>query len=81
VVAAGAWWFGKDKITETVEHVLLPAAVVRTALWQSRFQRLLAEAREKCEASVRAKADENLQALIPQITNEILLRLRRLRQY
>jgi hypothetical protein len=81
VVAAGAWWFGKDKITETVEHVLLPAAVVRTALWQSRFQRLLAEAREKCEQSVRAKVDENLQTLIPQITNEILLRLRRLRQY
>jgi len=80
VVAAGAWWFGKDKITETVEHILLPAAVVRTALWQSRFQRLLAEAREKCEESVRAKVDENLQALVPQITNEILLRLRRLRQ-
>jgi hypothetical protein len=81
VVAAGAWWFGKDKITETVEHVLLPAAVVRTALWQSRFQRLLAEAREKCEESVRAKVDENLQTLIPQITDEILQRLRRLRQY
>ena len=80
VVAAGAWWFGKDKITETVEHILLPAAVVRTALWQSRFQRLLAEAREKCEESVRAKVDENLQTLIPQITDEILLRLRRLRQ-
>src|SRR5688572_3335887 len=80
VVAAGAWWFGKDKITETVEHIVLPAAVVRTALWQSRFQRLLAEAREKCEESVRAKVDENLQTLIPQITDEILLRLRRLRQ-
>ncbi len=81
VVAAGAWWFGKDKISETVEHILLPAAVVRTALWQSRFQRLLAEARDKCEASVRAKVDENLQTLVPQITDEILLRLRRLRQY
>ena len=80
VVAAGAWWFGKDKITETVEHILLPAAVVRAALWQSRFQRLLAEAREKCEESVRAKVDENLQTLIPQITDEILLRLRRQRQ-
>jgi hypothetical protein len=79
-VVAGAWWFGKDKITETVEHILLPAAVVRTALWQSRFQRLLAEAREKCEESVRAKVDENLHTLIPQITDEILLRLRRLRQ-
>jgi hypothetical protein len=81
VIAAGAWWFGKDRISETVEHIVLPAAVVRTALWQSRFQRLLAEAREKCEESVRAKVDENLQALNPQITNEILLRLRRLRQY
>ena len=81
VVAAGAWWFGKDKITETVEHVLLPAAVVRAALWQSRFQRLLAQAREKCEEAVRAKVDEKLQTIIPQITDDILLRFRRLRQY
>jgi hypothetical protein len=80
VVAAGAWWLGRDKITETVEHIVLPAAVVRAALWQSRLQRLLAEARQKCEESVCAKVDENLQALIPQITDEILLRLRRLRQ-
>ena len=81
VIAAGAWWFGKDKITETVEHVLLPAAIVRAALWQSRFQRLLAEAREKCEEAVRTKVDEKLQTIIPQITDEILLRFRRLRQY
>ena len=81
VVAAGAWWFGRDKITESVEGILLPAVVVRAALWQSRFQRLLAEAREKCEESVRAKVDEELQALVPQITDEILIRLRALRQY
>ena len=81
VVAAGAWWFGKDKITETVESILLPAVVVRTALWQARFQRLLAEARGKCEESVRAKVDEELQALVPQITDEILIRLRALRHY
>jgi hypothetical protein len=80
VIAAGAWWLGKDRITESIEHITLPGAVVRAALWPSRFHRLLVQAREKCEESVRAKVDEKFQALIPQLTEEILRRLRRLRQ-
>ena len=39
VVAAGAWWLGKAKVADAVEALDLPAVVVRTALWESRFQR------------------------------------------
>jgi hypothetical protein len=76
VVAAGAWWLGREKIAATVESLPLPGAVVRTILWESRFQRLVVEARQKCEDSVRAKVGEKMHTLKPQITAEILIRVR-----
>jgi Protein of unknown function (DUF2868) len=80
VAAAGAWWWGKGKIAAAVENLYLPAAVVRTALWESRFQRLADDGRKKCEDSVRGEVDERLKALQPRITTEILSRVRRLWQ-
>jgi hypothetical protein len=80
VIAAGAWWMGKEKIAETVENISLPAALSRVALWPSRFQRLVDEGRRKCEDSVRAKVDERLKALAPKITTAILIRVRGLWQ-
>ena len=80
VIAAGAWWLGKEKITESIENISLPGAVVRTALWPSRFQRLVDQARQKCQDSVRAKVDEKLTTVVPKITTEILIRVRGLWQ-
>jgi Protein of unknown function (DUF2868) len=80
VVSGGAWWLGKEKIADAVESLPLPAAVVRTALWESRFQRLADDGRKQCEDSVRAEVDERLKALQPRITTEILSRVRSLWQ-
>ena len=80
VLAAGAWWLGKEKVADAVEGLDLPAVVVRTALWESRFQRLADDGRKKCEDSVRAEVDERLKALQPRITTEILSRVRSLWQ-
>jgi hypothetical protein len=76
VAAAGAWWLGKEKVNETVENIFLPAPVLRAALWPSRFQRMLGEARQNCEDSVRASVDERLQSVFPKIISVILGRLR-----
>jgi hypothetical protein len=75
VVAAGAWWLGKEKVADAVEALDLPAVVVRAALWESRFQRLADNGRKQCEDSVRAAVDERLAALQPRITTEILSRV------
>ena len=80
VVAAGVWWLGKEKIAGAIETVNLPGAVVRTALWESRFKRLAEDGRKKCEDSVRAEVGERLKALEPRITTEILARVRSLWQ-
>ena len=80
VVAAGAWWLGKEKIADAVETLDLPAVVVRTTLWESRFQRLADDGRKQCEESVRGSIDERLKVLQPRITTEILARVRSLWQ-
>ena len=80
VVAAGAWWWGKEKIAQAIENLDLPAVVVRAALWESRFQRLAEDGRKQCEAAVCTEVDERLKALQPRITTEILARVRSLWQ-
>lgn len=79
ILAAGAgWWFGREKITEFVESINLPATVVRTTLWESRFQKLVEDGRKQCEESVKATVEEEMERLVPQITEEILFGVRRL---
>jgi uncharacterized protein YbbC (DUF1343 family) len=80
IVAVGAWWIGKQAIAETIENIHLPGAVIKAALWDSRFQKLLDEGRQKCEEAVRASVEEKLQPLSPAITAEILSRVRSLWQ-
>jgi hypothetical protein len=78
VVAAGAWWFGKDKITEAIDRVKLPAVALRTVLWESRFKKLIEDGRSKCLESVQTKVNEGLTPILPEITDEIMFRIRSL---
>lgn len=80
VVAAGAWWVGKEKIAETIETFNLPGMIVKAALWESRFQKLLDDGRQKCAETVRASVEEKLKPLNPVIATEILSRVRNLWQ-
>ncbi len=77
-VAGAAWWFGKETINEAVTNIDLPAAVVQTALWESRFQRLIEDGRRKCEESVRVEVENKLKALQPEITDGITAKARSL---
>ncbi len=79
VVAAGAaWHFGKDKITDFVETIDLPAAVIRASLWESRFEKLVEDGRKQCHESVKTQVEEQMNPLVPGIAEEILIQVRRL---
>jgi hypothetical protein len=78
LLAAGAWWLGKDKITEAIERVKLPAVALRTVLWESRFKKLIEDGRSKCLESVQTKVKEGLTPIVPKITDEIMFRIRSL---
>jgi hypothetical protein len=78
LVAGAAWWFGKETINEAITNIDLPAAVVRTALWQSRFEQLVEHGRQQCEESVRGEVLSRLKPLQPAIADEILSRVRKI---
>ena len=78
VVGAGAWWFGRDKITEQIENISLPGNLVRMVLWQSRFEGLLKDGRAKCHDLVKTRVGELMAPLSPRIGNEVWMRLEEL---
>ena len=76
IVAAGAAWrFGREKITEFVEGIVLPAAVTRATLWESRFQKLVDEGRTRCRETVVAGIAAQMNPLAPEMAEEILTRV------
>ena len=78
VAAIAALWLGKESIAAAVNNFRLPAAVVKTALWESRFQRLIDDGREQCEEAVRLEVGKRFKTLQPEITDGILSKARSL---
>jgi hypothetical protein len=78
VVTAGAWLFGREKLAEAIENLPLPAAAVRTVLWESRFYKLLDEGRQKFEQAAEENVTARLKTVVPTITDQVMARLRTL---
>ena len=78
ILGAGAWWFGRDKITEQIENVSLPASLVGMVLWQSRFDGLIQQGRAKCHDLVKARVGELLSPLSSRIGGEVWTKLEEL---
>ena len=75
LIGAGAWWFGRERMVETIKEVKIPAGVVKTILWKTRMDRILADGRAKTYESVKAKVFEALQPLSEKVAEEIWIRL------
>lgn len=78
IVGAGAWWFGRDKITEQIENITLPSTLVRMVLWQSRFDGLIQEGRLKCHNLVKTRVGDLLSPLSSRIGGEVWIKLEEL---
>ncbi len=76
VLAVGALWLGRGRVTGGVKQVHLPAALVRLTLREARFARLVAEGRERCRARVRELMDAELEPLAPAIAARIWTQVR-----
>jgi hypothetical protein len=76
LTAGAGWWLGRDRLTESLRGVALPATVVRTVLWESRMERLISDGRARCAASVRDLVQRELGSLTPEIADEIWRRLK-----
>jgi hypothetical protein len=77
LVAAGAgFWLGRAKLREGVKSVPLPSAALKVALWRRRFERVVADGRQTCDASVRASLAGRMQPLAATIADRLWDRLR-----
>jgi hypothetical protein len=74
-LGAGAWWWGRERITEHIEGISLPGKLVGAVLWQSRFDRLIEEGRTKCRDVVTARVGEMMSPLSARIGGEVWTRL------
>jgi hypothetical protein len=75
LIGAGAWWFGRERMAKTIKEVKIPASVVKTVLWKTRMDRILADGRAKTRESVKAKVVGVLQPLSEKVAEEIWIRL------
>jgi hypothetical protein len=78
LAAGAALWFSKEALSDALMNLPLPGAVVKTALWESRFQKLIDDGRERCAESVRIEVGKRLKALQPEITDHIVAKARSL---
>jgi hypothetical protein len=77
LVAAGATlWAGRDALRQGIEETYLPAAVLKVALWSSRFERILAEGRARCAESVRRSLAVDMEPLSEAIGDHVWSGLR-----
>lgn len=76
VVAIAGWWLGRDRLTEAVKHISLPAAVARLALRESKLKQIVSDGREQCRTAVRTMMQQTLEPLTPTIAEQIWTRIK-----
>ena len=78
VAGAGAWWYGRGKITGQIENISLPSTLLGMVLWPSRFDNLIRQGRVKCHELVKARVRELLSPLAVRVGGEVGMKLEEL---
>jgi hypothetical protein len=63
-------------LRQGIEDVYLPAAVLKMALWSSRFERVIVEGRTRCSESVRKSLAVDMEPLSEAIGDHVWSGLR-----
>ena len=77
VVAGAGWWFGREVLADSIRDIPLSGAVVRTALWSSRYEQLVVRGRDACAAAVEDLMQRELEPLVPTLTDQLWVVVRR----
>jgi hypothetical protein len=76
LAAAAALVAGRKRVDETLRGISLPAVAVRLVLRRARFERLVAQGRERCEASVRELVGAKLAPLSDELADQVWARVK-----
>ncbi len=75
-VAAAGWYLGREQLAERMKGWSLPRPIARIALRDGALARLAESGREQCRSSVRERLDAELGPLVPQLAEQIWVKLR-----
>jgi hypothetical protein len=67
---------GRDKLRKGVKSVPIPATALKVALWQNRYERLIADGRQKCGDSVKESLASKMDQLSTIISEHLWNRLK-----
>jgi hypothetical protein len=76
LAVGGALVAGRARVTEVVRSASLPGAVLRLVLRRGRFDRLVAQGRERCAASVRELVAAKLEPLTDELADQVWARVK-----
>jgi hypothetical protein len=76
VAAAAALWAGRERVREAIRSLPLPGAAVRLALPGGRFERIVAEGRERCRRAVRELVGTKLEPLTDELADQVWARVK-----
>jgi hypothetical protein len=76
LAAAGALVAGRARVNQVVRGASLPGALVRLVLRRGRFDRLVAQGRERCAASVRELVAGKLEPLTDELADQVWARVK-----
>lgn len=76
LAAGGALVAGRARVDQVVRSASLPGAVVRLVLRRGRLDRLVAQGRERCAASVRELVAAKLEPLTDELADQVWARVK-----
>jgi hypothetical protein len=76
VATFGVLALGRSRLRQGLKDVPLPAAVLRVALWTSRYEKLIADGRKKCDESVRNTLATHMDQFSSSVADQVWKRLR-----
>jgi Protein of unknown function (DUF2868) len=76
VATLGVLTLGRERLRQGIKDIPLPAAALKLAVWKSRYERLIADGRRKCQESVRDSSAAQMDQFSSTIGDQIWNRLR-----
>jgi hypothetical protein len=75
-LAGAALWAGRERVREVARSLPLPATALRLALPSGRFERIVAEGRERCRSAVRELVGAKLEPLTDELADQVWARIK-----
>jgi len=78
VIALGAWWLGRDIVTQKVEHIHIPGIITRKILRTSKYNKIIEDGKKQTYTMTKEQIKEKLLPVSQNITDEICFNIKKI---